>query len=90
MKRIFRDIKEFSTDGCTMSPDFDFRECCVRHDYDYYDQVPRKKADLKLKACIAKKGHPILARVYYRGVRCFGWFRYRKAGKIKGGYREFF
>jgi hypothetical protein len=85
MKRIFRDIKEFSSDGCTMSPDFDFRDCCVRHDYDYHDQVPRKKADLKLKACIEKKGHPKLAKLYYFGVRAFGWLRYRKAIKLKRG-----
>ena len=68
-----------------MSPDFDFRECCVRHDFDYYSQVSRKEADLKLKACIEKKGHPKLAKIYYCGVRAFGWLRYRRATKAKKG-----
>lgn len=81
MKKTLRDIKEFSTDGCTSSPDFDFRDCCIRHDFDYWGgRVTRKTADKRLKECIIENGHPYLARIYYAGVRLFGWryYKYRR------------
>ena len=63
-------------DNCSYSPEFNFTECCRRHD-DLYDFVrrpeERKAADKILRNCIRAKGHPILASIYYRAVRWFGW-----------------
>lgn len=66
--------KGFSYDGCTAVPDFDFgADCCNTHDYHYQLQdVSRAEADKKLRECIKAKGHPILAWVYWSGVRVFG------------------
>jgi hypothetical protein len=82
MKRIFRDIKEFSTDGCTMSPDFDFRDCCVRHDLDYWrGDVTRAEADRRLRQCIKEKGYVVLPWIYWAGVRLFGAGRFNRIKK---------
>jgi hypothetical protein len=74
LSRHLAQIKDFSTDGCTGSPDFDFTDCCVEHDYLYGSSLPisRKDADLSLKRCIEAKGRPGLARIYYWGVRLLG------------------
>lgn len=79
MKRIVKDLKQFNSDGCTASPDFDFRECCERHDKDYYScRFTRKQADIRLRECIAGKGYKVLPWIYYYGVRIFGGPHYNK------------
>ena len=41
--------------------------------------VTRAVADRRLRLCIRAKGHPVLAWVYWAGVRSAGWWFWRKA-----------
>ena len=62
-------------DGCTLAPDFDFAECCNRHDEQYWqggEQQARLNADRQLRQCIAGRGHAVLPSIYYVGVRLGG------------------
>jgi hypothetical protein len=73
-----RRIKRFNpenSDGCTWVPDFNIKDCCVKHDKAYYyggSAGQRKFADIRFRNCILRKGCPFLAWVYYFGVRIFG------------------
>lgn len=63
------------TDGCTLSPDFDFRECCDLHDVRYRanpERITRAEADRALRVCIRSKGYRVLPWVYWGFVRVFG------------------
>ena len=87
----------FQSDGCSLFPDGDYRDCCVEHDRAYFDGgswTLRWRADKKLYRCVAaKKGfeHKLIAPVMWAGVRVFGvsflptsfrWgFGKKKAGK---------
>lgn len=74
------------SDGCTYSPDLNFKHCCVEHDAYYGDaSISRKEADDRLFFCILKKGirNPIslifyflIAFTYWAGVRIFGGDKY--------------
>ena len=71
------------TNGCTMSPDFNFKDCCDKHDICYCvggDDNDRFNCDIELYKCIKKKGHPVLASIYYSAVRALGssHFNYRQ------------
>lgn len=68
----------FTSDGCTMSPDFTFRQCCVQHDMDYANpHIPRSFADDRMRRCIQSEGYVVLPWVYWLAVRVFGrGFRY--------------
>jgi len=59
-----------SDGGCTMSPDFNFKECCLRHDVmmNYKQGIDDRQAHRILRKCIASKGHPVLAWVYWSAV----------------------
>ena len=62
-------------DGCTLSPDFDFVQCCNEHDLSYWrggSVQMRKQADEVFRQCIADQGHPFLSVLYYYGVRVGG------------------
>lgn len=61
-------------DGCTHVPDFTFgSDCCNKHDYLYQTQSgTRAEADKLLRQCISSKGYPVIAWVYWLGVRLFG------------------
>ena len=69
---------DFESDGCSLFPDFDYRDCCVEHDKLYYyggSWTKRWRADKKLFKCVAaKKGvqHKFLAPLMWVGVRAFG------------------
>lgn len=70
-------------DGCTASPDFNFKKCCDAHDIAYNKggtERDRLAADIALRICIRKHGHRVLAGIYYRAVRLFGrnHFNYHK------------
>ncbi len=70
------------SDGCTNSPDFNFYECCSEHDW-YYSKnsdEPRFIADLILSYCIYKKGHKLLAIIYFLAVRQYGKSHYIAMG----------
>lgn len=65
----------FRPNGCTFSPDFNFRSCCDEHDKDYFiKRLTRKEADIKLYNCIRLKHGKTTAKIYYFFVRCFGGF----------------
>jgi len=69
---------DFKSDGCSMFPDCDYRDCCEEHDLAYYfggTSKERWQADKKLFKCVAaKKGfhHKIIAPIMWLGVRAFG------------------
>ena len=68
----------FISDGCSLFPDCDYRDCCVEHDKAYYfggSWTKRWRADKKLFKCVAgKKGfqHKFIAPVMWLGVRFGG------------------
>ncbi|MBU2591011.1 MAG: hypothetical protein ABIJ24_05940 [Nitrospinota bacterium] len=63
---------EFKSDGCSCWPDSEWIECCVAHDLDYWmggTAEERKQSDKRLQECVASKGHPLMGKVMYLGVR---------------------
>ena len=71
-------VVKFTTDGCTLAPNFNFRECCEEHDQDYakYHRTSEKnraKSDRKLRLCIKCKGWAALSWIYWFFVRILGW-----------------
>jgi hypothetical protein len=73
-------------DGCSCVPDFDFGDCCDMHDYLYWrggKWGARAKADELLRQCIVKRGHPVLAWIYWVGVRLFGASHFSKIQREK-------
>jgi len=76
-----------TSDGCTGVPDFNFKQCCEKHDFYYRNitNVTRIQADRKLRDCIKEKWKlPVLPWVYFLGVRLVGWWAWRKKYKSKG------
>ena len=69
---------DFKSDGCSLFPDGDYRNCCVEHDKAYYfggSWRERRRADNKLFKCVADtKGfqHKLIAPVMWIGVRVGG------------------
>ncbi len=69
---------DFKSDGCSLFPDGDYRNCCVAHDKAYYvggSWRERRRADNKLYKCVADiKGfqHKIIAPMMWIGVRVGG------------------
>jgi len=50
----------FTTDGCSMSPDGDWSDCCVDHDIAYWcggSRDDRREADRRLASCVVARGH---------------------------------
>lgn len=67
-------LRPFSSDGCSMAPDFDFHHCCVAHDYLYWQggtEQARLAADRQFRRCIGEK-KPGLSHLYYAAVRVGG------------------
>lgn len=63
-------------DQCSFVPDFDIGNCCAIHDMDYQvggSEFQRWRVDLKFRNCIRDEGRPVVATIYYWGVRWFGW-----------------
>ena len=66
---------DFVSDGCSMFPDGDYRDCCVVHDKAYYfggTRSERLAADNKLYQCVRSKGHKYIAPTMWLGVRLGG------------------
>lgn len=69
---------DFKSDGCSLFPDGDYRNCCIEHDKAYFfggSWRERRRADNKLYKCVADiKGfqHKIIAPVMWIGVRVGG------------------
>lgn len=69
---------EYKSDGCTLFPDGNYRDCCVRHDREYFQGGScrdRRRSDDRLYRCVrSKKGwyNKIVAPVMWIGVRIGG------------------
>ena len=69
---------DFKSDGCTLFPDGNYRDCCVEHDKDYYkggSSKERSKSDNRLYRCVKSKGawyNKIVAPIMWVGVRIGG------------------
>jgi hypothetical protein len=67
--------KPFESDGCSLWWNGDWVDCCVDHDLGYWmggTCKERDEFDLRLRDCVAAKGHPFMADVMYLGVRVGG------------------
>ena len=72
----------FNNDGCTSVPDFNFKECCVEHDYLYFTkEVSRAEADKRLRECIGRQKWRMLPWIYWVGVRLLGRKYYGRTGR---------
>lgn len=74
-------IKPFTTDGCSAFPDGTLKQkniwlsCCTAHDYSYWQggtYEERVVADIELRQCVSKVGHPKIAALMLAGVRVGG------------------
>lgn len=66
---------EFHSDGCSVVVDYDQQECCVRHDWLYWQGGgigDRMRADGEFYACIRKTQSGWLAPFRWIGVRLGG------------------
>ncbi len=67
---------EFKSDGCSLFPDGNYRDCCVTHDKAYFfggSLKERRAADKELYKCVRAKGNnKFLASLIYLGVRVGG------------------
>lgn len=87
----------FKSDGCSMFPDGEYRDCCEKHDLDYFKGgtwKERWRSDNNLRKCVAaKKGfkYKPLSIMMWTGVRAFGvsWlptpFRWGFGKSLKAG-----
>jgi hypothetical protein len=69
-------LHEMLGDQCSFVPDLDVGDCCMAHDIAYQiggDRADRLIADQELRDCILGHNRPIVAVIYYTGVRLFGW-----------------
>ncbi len=66
----------FTTDGCSMSPDGNWVECCIEHDLAYWcggGEQARNQADMRLRRCIvAKRRSALLGSLAYATTRLGG------------------
>jgi hypothetical protein len=66
---------DYQSDGCSMFPDGDYRECCIAHDRDYFvggTEAERRASDKRLAKCVRGKGHRLLSGLMFLGVRIGG------------------
>ncbi len=65
----------FRTDGCSVSPNGSWVQCCVEHDVAYWcggSAEDRKRADAKFRDCVAERQSEFLGDMMYLGVRVGG------------------
>lgn len=63
-------------DECTGVPEFNIAHCCAQHDIAYESGgtwQDRLTDDRVFRNCIWQNGEPVLAIIYFLGVRAFGW-----------------
>ena len=83
LKKQYRQVGNFKTDGCTAAPDLFWDHCCKAHDFYYRNykltQVSRKEADKRLRLCMRKSGSGrIVSWAYWAVVRMIGWNFWKK------------
>jgi hypothetical protein len=97
------DLRDFSSDGCSLFPDGTIAErskwcdCCFEHDIAYWQggtEQERKAADEALRDCVRERtGDQKLAETMYLGVRAGGhpvfptWYRWGYGWDYGRGYR---
>jgi len=84
---LYKKLSAMTDWECSSSPEGNWHDCCVVHDYDYIEGTNKWVADFKLARCIVKKGHPGVALVYYAAVTVFGWkpyLRYKRLREMAG------
>ena len=64
-------MDEFKSDGCSMWPDGNYRDCCVQHDYNAYIGIPDKQADIELFQCVAEQDNTLMAAIMIIGLFLF-------------------
>ena len=67
--------KAFTSDYCSVVPDYDQRECCVHHDFAYWKGGTireRRAADRKFLKCVSQTRSGWLAPFRWFGVRVGG------------------
>ncbi|XLQ20709.1 MAG: FAD-binding oxidoreductase [Candidatus Moraniibacteriota bacterium] len=68
--------KEFITDGCTLFIEFTWKECCMKHDEQYWlggNTQKRKNVDTEFKKCVYEKSNQkVVSQVMYGVVRVMG------------------
>lgn len=72
------DWSRFKSDGCSMWPDGNYRDCCVEHDKAYFlggGYKDRAAADRVLVRCVASKG-----KWYNKAIVPFMWAGVRVGG----------
>ena len=65
----------FTTDGCSLWPDSDWRHCCVTHDMAYWcggTAEQRAAADKALQQCLADADKPVIGSLMRVGTRLGG------------------
>ena len=70
-------------DQCSFAPDLDIGFCCGAHDEAYATggtERDRRRADRNFFRCIYNEGRPLVARIYFWGVRLFGWAFFNYGG----------
>ena len=69
-------LHEYLGEQCSFVPDLDVGFCCGAHDEAYAiggTERDRRQADRTFFRCILNEGRPLVASIYYFGVRMFGW-----------------
>ena len=67
--------KPFTSDHCSVVPDFDHAACCVTHDWLYWQggsRLDRKNADRAFYKCLRTRTSWRHARIRWLGVRLGG------------------
>lgn len=91
------ELLPFTTDGCSISPDGTHKEprvflqCCVRHDYQYWQggTVEQKSlADEELRSCISKASDQKTGDLYWVGVRVGGGPEFKTPFRWGYGWRQ--
>lgn len=69
------ELAPFYSDGCTFFSEgnkrYDWSECCLKHDIDYYfggTRKRRRQVDRELKTCVKNKANKTLAFIMHTGV----------------------
>jgi hypothetical protein len=90
------ELKPFTTDGCSIVPDFSFTDCCIIHDVAYWiggTRFERQQSDYALKQCVTNNSNSFVGSIYYWGVRIGGRpnmltsYRWGYGWKFNMGYR---
>ncbi|MBX9768427.1 MAG: phospholipase [Bdellovibrionales bacterium] len=68
-------LQPFSTDRCSYAIDGTWTDCCLQHDYGYWQggsEADRLKVDDAFYSCMEKASDAVIAGGYYHAVRWFG------------------